>query len=299
MAKTARAATKKATAKKASARASAKEASTAGKASTKKKSAAKASVTQAAKKTSTKKTAAKKKASAKKASATQAAKKTSTKKTGTKKATAKKSGTKKASAKKTAQAAKKATAKKSGTKKAAKDSGEQLSLVMEVTSPAANDGPALRDGPLQPGDSIPDFSLPADDGTTYSRQSLAGQRFVIYFYPRDNTPGCTQEACDFRDRQPQLDAAGTLVLGVSGDSIKSHAGFRAKHGLGFPLLADTDRSVAAAFGALGEKSMYGRKSIGIIRSTFVVGPDGVVLHTFAPVRVKGHADAVLQALGEG
>ncbi|MCA9655340.1 MAG: peroxiredoxin [Myxococcales bacterium] len=170
---------------------------------------------------------------------------------------------------------------------------------MEVTSPAANDGPALRDGPLQPGDSIPDFSLPADDGTTYSRQSLAGQRFVIYFYPRDNTPGCTQEACDFRDRQPQLDAAGTLVLGVSGDSIKSHAGFRAKHGLGFPLLADTDRSVAAAFGALGEKSMYGRKSIGIIRSTFVVGPDGVVLHTFAPVRVKGHADAVLQALGEG
>ncbi len=117
---------------------------------------------------------------------------------------------------------------------------------------------------------------------------------MLYFYPRDNTPGCTQEACDFRDRVKDF---GVPVLGVSGDSIKSHRRFAEKYDLNFPLLSDPDREVADAYGALGEKSMYGRKVVGIIRSTFVIDPTGTVETVFSPVRVKGHAAAVAQALG--
>ena len=143
------------------------------------------------------------------------------------------------------------------------------------------------------GDAAPAFSLEGSDGKTHSLESLAGQRFVLYFYPRDNTPGCTQEACDFRDRLGDL---GVPVFGVSGDSLKSHGRFAEKYELNFPLLSDPERATADAYGALGEKSMYGRKVIGIIRSTFVVGPDGRIETVFSPVRVKGHVAAVAQAL---
>jgi peroxiredoxin Q/BCP len=115
---------------------------------------------------------------------------------------------------------------------------------------------------------------------------------VIYFYPRDDTPGCTKEACDFRDHFATLQSAGIEVLGVSPDTLASHAKFRAKYDLVFPLLSDPDRGVAQAYGAVGEKTLYGRKSIGVIRSTFVVGPDGRIEHVIAPVKVDGHAAKV-------
>lgn len=150
---------------------------------------------------------------------------------------------------------------------------------------------------LQPGDPAPPFALAADDGKTYALADFAGRRFVLYFYPRDNTPGCTTEACDFRDRQPRFVAAGVPVLGVSGDDLKSHARFRAKHALNFPLLSDPENRVATAYGAFGEKKMYGRAMQGIVRSTFVIGPAGTIEAVYSPVRVGGHVDAVLQALG--
>ena len=233
-------------------------------------------------------TVSKKKASAKKASA----KKASAKKASAKKASTKKASTKKASAKKAS--AKKASSKKASAKKASSKADEQLNLPGS-SSAAADDTPPLRD-PLAPGERVPDFSLEADDGKTYSRASLEGQRYVVYFYPRDNTPGCTTEACDFRDLHADFEQANVLVLGVSADSLKSHQRFRSKFELEFPLLSDPSRTTIAAFGALGEKKMYGRTSIGIIRSTFLVGPDGKVERAYSPVRVKDHAATVLQAV---
>lgn len=156
--------------------------------------------------------------------------------------------------------------------------------------------PRSAPGALKPGDRAPSFSLAADDGKTYSLGDFAGRRVILYFYPRDATPGCTTEACDFRDRLPAFTSAGAQILGVSGDSLASHARFRAKHGLNFPLLSDPDNRVAAAYGAFGEKQMYGRTVTGIIRSTFVIGPDGLLEAVHSPVRVAGHADGLLQAL---
>lgn len=149
---------------------------------------------------------------------------------------------------------------------------------------------------LKVGDLAPEFALAADDGRTYALKDLRGKRVVLYFYPRDATPGCTTEACDFRDRQPAFTGAGATVLGVSGDDLKSHARFRSKHTLSFPLLSDPDHAVAAAYGAFGEKVLYGRVSQGILRSTFVVGPGGAIEAVWQPVRVPGHAEAVLAAV---
>lgn len=149
---------------------------------------------------------------------------------------------------------------------------------------------------LKVGDLAPEFALAADDGRTYALKDLRGKRVVLYFYPRDATPGCTTEACDFRDRQAAFTGAGVTVLGVSGDDLKSHARFRSKHALSFPLLSDPDHAVAAAYGAFGEKVLYGRVSQGILRSTFVVGPSGAIEAMWQPVRVPGHAEAVLAAV---
>jgi peroxiredoxin Q/BCP len=146
------------------------------------------------------------------------------------------------------------------------------------------------------GDPAPDFSLAADDGKTYTLAGLRGSRFVLYFYPRDSTPGCTTEACDFRDRLPTFGKAKVPVLGVSGDSLRAHANFRGKHSLNFPLLSDPDHRVAAAYGAYGTKMMYGRAVEGIVRSTFVVGPGGTIEAVWRPVKVPGHAEAVLQSI---
>lgn len=129
----------------------------------------------------------------------------------------------------------------------------------------------------------------------YSLKDFARKKVVLYFYPKDNTPGCTQEACDFRDNFNRLSSKAT-VIGVSPDSVKSHIGFQAKQGLNFILLSDPDHKLAEAFKAWGEKSMYGKKYMGIIRSTFILSPDGKIEKEWLNVKVKGHVDEVLEYL---
>jgi peroxiredoxin Q/BCP len=147
---------------------------------------------------------------------------------------------------------------------------------------------------LEPGQPAPDFSLQADDGSTVSLSDLAGNTVALYFYPKDDTTGCTAQACEFRDRQADYDAAGIRVIGVSPDSLKSHVKFRDKHGLAFTLLSDPDHEVAQAYGVWVEKSMYGRKYMGIERSTFVIGPDGVLTQALYKVKPSGHAASLLE-----
>lgn len=149
---------------------------------------------------------------------------------------------------------------------------------------------------LQPGTKAPAFRLPASTGGEIGLDDLRGRKVVLYFYPKDSTPGCTQEACDFRDRDAALQGQGAVVLGVSKDSLASHEKFRAKYELPFPLLSDPDNAVANAFGAYGEKTMYGKKVLGTIRSTFLIDENGVIERTWSPVKVAGHADEVLAAL---
>jgi len=149
---------------------------------------------------------------------------------------------------------------------------------------------------INPGDPAPPFSLPATDGKTITLRSFRGKPVVLYFYPKDDTSGCTTEACEFRDHWRAVQDAGAVVLGISPDGVPSHEKFRAKYRLPFPLLADTDHAVAGAYGAWGEKSMYGRKYQGILRTTFLIGPDGRVAQVFQKVKPKGHAAQVLAAL---
>jgi peroxiredoxin Q/BCP len=149
---------------------------------------------------------------------------------------------------------------------------------------------------LKPGAKAPDFSLPADDGSAVSLAGLRGKRVVLYFYPKDDTSGCTKEACEFRDNWKEVQKTGAVVLGVSPDPIDSHRKFKQKYQLPFPLLADTDHSVATAFHAWGEKSMYGRKYHGILRTTFLIDPEGRIGRIFEKVRPAGHAAEVLAAL---
>ena len=147
------------------------------------------------------------------------------------------------------------------------------------------------------GETIPPFELPADDGTTFVFPT--GKRAVIYFYPRDNTPGCTREAIEFTAQGAAFKKAGVTVCGVSKDSVKSHCGFRDKHSLSIKLLSDGDLAVHRAFGAFGEKTMYGKKVQGTVRSTFLVDGKGVVVRAWPSVKVDGHAEAVLRAASEG
>lgn len=149
---------------------------------------------------------------------------------------------------------------------------------------------------LKLGQKAPAFSLPSTSGATVTLASFKGSQVVLYFYPRDNTPGCTVEACDFRDQHSALQKAGAVVLGVSADSLKSHAGFRAKFELPFDLLVDEGSKVATAYGAFGEKLMYGRKVQGTIRSTFLIDATGSIAAVWSPVKVKGHVEQVLAAL---
>ena len=151
---------------------------------------------------------------------------------------------------------------------------------------------------LEKGSKAPAFSLPADDGSTVSLESLAGHVVVLYFYPKDDTSGCTVEACEFRDNYSGVKKAGAVVLGVSPDPVSSHAKFIKKLGLPFHLLADVDHTVAEAYGAWGQKSMYGRKYMGILRSTFVIDGTGRVAKVFEKVKPKGHAEEVEQAIDE-
>lgn len=150
----------------------------------------------------------------------------------------------------------------------------------------------------QPGDAAPDFTLDGEDGPI-ALADFAGRKLVLYFYPKDDTPGCTNEARDFSALQAQFDAAGTSVLGVSRDSVASHARFRRKHGLTVGLGSDAG-AVTEAYGVWVEKSMYGKTYPGIERATFLIGGDGRIVQAWGKVKVPGHAEAVLaaaQALG--
>lgn len=146
------------------------------------------------------------------------------------------------------------------------------------------------------GDVAPDFTLPRDGGGEITLSALRPQKVVLYFYPKDDTPGCTKEACAFRDRQADLTKFGAKVFGVSPDDVASHVKFRDKYELNFPLLADPDHKVAEKYGAWREKNMYGKKSMGIQRSTFLIDADGKIAKVWKRVQVDGHDQQVLDAL---
>lgn len=149
---------------------------------------------------------------------------------------------------------------------------------------------------IEEGRKAPVFTLASSEGGEVSLEDLKGKTVVLCFYPKDDTPGCTREACEFRDTQAPIRKAGALVFGVSGDSLESHGKFKTKYKLNFPLLSDQGHAVAAKFGAWGEKTLYGRKFMGIIRSTFIIDGDGVVRKVFPKVKVDGHAPQVLEAV---
>jgi len=144
----------------------------------------------------------------------------------------------------------------------------------------------------------PKFTLEADDGSKVRLADLRGSTVVLYFYPKDDTPGCTKEACEFRDRTKDIDKGGAVVLGVSPDSVASHKRFREKYGLDFRLLADPDHKVAEAYGVWQRKSMYGRKYWGIVRTTFVINERGRIARIFEKVKPAGHAAEVLSVVKE-
>ena len=149
---------------------------------------------------------------------------------------------------------------------------------------------------IKEGQKAPAFSLPSSEGHDIALKDLRGKKVVLYFYPKDDTPGCTREACAFRDASSLLARTGAVVLGVSPDSLASHDRFRDKYGLNFTLLSDADKAVAKKYGAFGEKVMYGKKVMGMIRSTFVIDEAGVVRRVFPRVKVDGHDEQVLQAV---
>jgi peroxiredoxin Q/BCP len=149
---------------------------------------------------------------------------------------------------------------------------------------------------LKEGAAAPSFSLEDQDGNKVSLKDLKGKWVVLYFYPKDDTPGCTREACGFRDEQKALTKAGAVVLGVSKDSVPSHQKFAKKYKLNFPLLSDPDHEVAEKYGAWGEKTLYGRKFMGMIRSTFLIDPKGKIAKVWPKVKVDGHVEQVQEAI---
>ena len=149
---------------------------------------------------------------------------------------------------------------------------------------------------LDVGSKAPAFALPNQNDKIVSLKDFAGERFVLYFYPADDTPGCTKEACQFNDGLSTFKKLGVKVVGVSPDGAATHVAFRKKYALTFDLLTDADRSVMTTYGAFGEKMMYGKKVVGVIRSTFVIGATGLIEHAWYNVRADGHADKVLATL---
>ena len=150
---------------------------------------------------------------------------------------------------------------------------------------------------LEQGDKAPAFSLPDADGNTVRLSDYKGRKVIVYFYPAASTPGCTKEACDFRDNLRDLNDAGLAVVGISPDKPAKLAKFRDKEGLTFPLLSDPDHAVQRAYGTYGEKKLYGKTTVGVIRSTFVVGPDEVLEHVYYGVKAKGHVERLRKDLG--
>ena len=149
---------------------------------------------------------------------------------------------------------------------------------------------------VEEGSQAPDFELKSDTGETVKLSQFRGRPVVLYFYPRDDTPGCTKEACAFRDSYDDYLARDAVILGVSRDGEESHQKFKSKYDLPFTLLSDPDHEVAEAYGVWAEKSMYGRKSMGIVRSTFVIAPDGTIARAMRGIKVPGHSGKVLEAL---
>jgi peroxiredoxin Q/BCP len=149
---------------------------------------------------------------------------------------------------------------------------------------------------LKSGDKAPDFKLPGSSGKVSALKNFRGRKLVLYFYPKDQTPGCTREACDFRDNFARVRRTGAEVVGISKDSLASHDRFREKFSLPFDLLSDSDNRVATAYGAYGEKTMYGKKVMGTIRSTFIINEKGKIENSWSPVKVNGHVDQVLATL---
>jgi peroxiredoxin Q/BCP len=193
-----------------------------------------------------------------------------------------------ASAKAAAPPAKPAKKKAPAKPAAAKSSSGKL-----PKAPAAEQAPTLAEG-----DRAPSFELPDQAGGTVSSKSLSGHPYVLYFYPKDDTPGCTTEACGFRDTIADFDAAGVRVLGVSPDSVASHQKFVGKYGLPFTLLSDSDRALASSYGVWAMKKLYGRESMGIVRSTFLVDGEGVIRKVWRGVRVNGHVAEVQAAAAQ-
>ena len=227
-----------------------------------------------------------------------------TKKTPAKKkkspATKKSPARKKSPATKKPPATKKAPVQKKSTgttKRPAKTTSPATKKPPATTTPTTTKAPAAPTtaSPLE-GQPAPPFALPGDDGVTHSLAAHLGTPVVVYFYPRDDTPGCTIEACDFRDNIARVAGKGAVVLGISKDSTDSHARFRQKYSLNFPLLSDPELTTHKAYGAWGEKLMYGKPTIGVIRSTFLVGKDGRVARAWPKVKIDGHVDDVLRAL---
>ena len=166
----------------------------------------------------------------------------------------------------------------------------------EEGGPTASSGGPADAGP-KTGDLAPDFTLSDEQGRSHTLSQYRGQKVILYFYPKDDTPGCTAEACGFRDRLGSFTDRNAVVLGVSSDSVESHRRFVQKYGLNFPLLADEGHRVAEQYGVWVEKKRYGATSMGIARTTFVIGPDGRIEHVFRNVRPDGHELEVLQRLG--
>ncbi len=151
---------------------------------------------------------------------------------------------------------------------------------------------------LNPGDKAPYFELADQDGKTVKLTDFAGKNLVLYFYPKDDTSGCTKEACSFRDELPSFEGINAAVVGVSPDPVKSHRKFADKYSLNFTLLSDESKSMLEAYGVWKEKSMYGRKYMGVERTTYIIDPSGVVKNVFAKVKVEGHSEEVKKALSE-
>lgn len=183
---------------------------------------------------------------------------------------------------------------KGGAKAAShKAASKQLKSSEKASKPAAAT-PAVSTKPLE-GQTAPAFRLPRDGGDVVTLSDYAGQKLVLFFYPRADTPGCTREAIDFTRLKDAFTGAGTAVLGISADSLKAQEKFRDKHSLSIPLISDEQHEMLEAYGAWGQKSMYGKSFLGILRTTVLVGPDGKVAKVWRNVRVDGHADEVLAA----
>ncbi len=149
---------------------------------------------------------------------------------------------------------------------------------------------------LKKGDKAPDFSLTDDAGNTVSLSGFKGKKVIVYFYPKDNTPGCTKEACSFRDSHSEIVKKGAIVIGISADSVKSHQSFKSKYQLPFYLLSDPDKKVITQYNAYGEKNIYGKKVMGIIRSTYIIDENGIIMEFFPRVTPEDHANEILKLL---